>query len=153
MSAFIITRIQTHDYDSWRPMFDQDRPRAREKALLQRVLRSIDDPNEVFIYLEFASLSDAEEARERLASSGVLDRFETSTGRTCLSMLSDRRPGPCPLLVLLFDPVGKVEDRAWTPRPSIEADLVATGHASGAEHPEAARLRAKRRDSNPRPPA
>jgi hypothetical protein len=33
-------------------MFDQDRPRAREKARIQRVLQSVDDPNEVFIYLE-----------------------------------------------------------------------------------------------------
>ena len=40
-------------------MFDQDKPRAREKAQVQRVLRSVDDPNEVFIYLEFASLEDA----------------------------------------------------------------------------------------------
>jgi hypothetical protein len=36
MSAFIITRIQVGDYDSSRPMFDQDRPRAREKAKVQR---------------------------------------------------------------------------------------------------------------------
>jgi hypothetical protein len=84
MSAFIITRIQTGDYDRWRPMFDQDRPRAREKALLQRVLRSTDDPNEVFIYLEFESLDDAVEARERLLSSGVLDRFDDKHGPNVL---------------------------------------------------------------------
>jgi len=42
MTAFIITRIQTGDYDRWRPMFDQDQPRAREKAVVQRVLRSTD---------------------------------------------------------------------------------------------------------------
>jgi hypothetical protein len=84
MTAFIITRIQTHDYDSWRPMFDNDRPRAREKALIQRILRSIDDPNEVFIYLEFASVDDAEEARERLVSSGVLDRFDDKHGPNVL---------------------------------------------------------------------
>jgi hypothetical protein len=84
VSAFIITRIQTRDYDAWRPMFDQDRPRAREKARIQRVLRSIDDPNEVFIYLEFASLDDAEEARERLVSSGVLDRFDDKDGPNVL---------------------------------------------------------------------
>ena len=76
MAAFIITRIQTGDYDKWRPMFDQDQPRAREKAQVQRVLQSVDDPNEVFIYLEFGSLEDANEARERLLSSGVLERFE-----------------------------------------------------------------------------
>lgn len=49
MTAFIITRIQTGDYERWRPMFDQDKPRARETASTQRVLRSVDDPNEVFI--------------------------------------------------------------------------------------------------------
>ena len=75
MTAFIITRIQTGDYDKWRPMFDQDKPRAREKAVVARVLRSADDGNEVFIYLEFSNLEDAHEARDRLVSSGVLERF------------------------------------------------------------------------------
>ncbi len=84
MSAFIITRIQTGDYDTWRPMFDQDRPQAREKATVQRVLRSVDDPNEVFILLEFASVDDAEEARRRLLDSGVLDRFEDKHGPNVL---------------------------------------------------------------------
>ena len=62
VAAFIITRIQTGDYDRWRPMFDQDRPRAREKAQVQRVLRSVDDPDEVFIYLEYESVVRAIEA-------------------------------------------------------------------------------------------
>lgn len=84
MSAFIITRIQTGNYDAWRPMFDQDRPRAREKATLQRVLRSVDDPNEVFVYLEFGSVDDANEARGRLLESGVLDRFEDKHGPNVL---------------------------------------------------------------------
>jgi hypothetical protein len=80
MAALVITRIQTGDYDKWRPLFDQDQPRAREKAQVQRVLQSVDDPNEVFIYLEFGSLEDANEARERLVSSGVLERFEDTHG-------------------------------------------------------------------------
>ena len=84
MSAFIITRIQTGDYETWRPMFDQDRPRAREKATVQRVLRSVDDPNEVFIYLEFDSVEDAQEARRRRVESGVLDRFEDKHGPNVL---------------------------------------------------------------------
>ncbi len=84
MTAFIITRIQTGDYDGWRPMFDQDRPRAREKAVVQRVLRSTDDVNEVFIYLEYSSLEDANEARDRLVASGVLDRFEDTHGPNVL---------------------------------------------------------------------
>jgi len=43
MTAFIITRIQTGGYDRWRPMFDQDQPRTREKAVGQRVLQRTDD--------------------------------------------------------------------------------------------------------------
>jgi hypothetical protein len=84
VAAFIITRIQTGDYDRWRPMFDQDQPRAREKAHVQRVLRSVDEPNEVFIYLEYPSVEDANEARERLVSSGVLDRFQDTHGSNVL---------------------------------------------------------------------
>ena len=84
MAAFIITRIQTGDYSRWRPMFDQDQPRARDKAQVQRVLRSVDDPNEVFIYLEYSSIEDANEARARLVASGVLDRFDDSHGPNVL---------------------------------------------------------------------
>ena len=80
MSTFIITRIQTGDYDSWRPMFDQDRPRAREHATVQRVFRSVDDPNHVFVFLEFDSLEDANEGRRRLEESGVLARFADAHG-------------------------------------------------------------------------
>jgi hypothetical protein len=82
MSAFIITRIQVGDYAAWRPLFDQDVPRAREKAKSQRVFRSIDDPNHVFIQLEFDSAEDAEEASRRLSESGVLDRFDDKHGPT-----------------------------------------------------------------------
>ena len=80
MSAFIITRIHVGDYDTWRPMFDQDRPQARAKAKVQRVFRGVDDPNQVFVFLEFASVDDANEARRRVVDSGVLDRFEDKHG-------------------------------------------------------------------------
>jgi hypothetical protein len=78
--AFIITRIHVGDYDAWRPQFDQDRPRAREKARVERVFRAADDPNHVFVFLEFDALEDAEESRDRLLASGVLDRFEDRHG-------------------------------------------------------------------------
>jgi hypothetical protein len=80
MGAYIITRIQVGDYDTWRPMFDQDRPRAREHAKAQRVFRGVDDPNHVFIVLEFDSIDDAQQAQRRLVASGVLNRFEDKHG-------------------------------------------------------------------------
>lgn len=77
---FVLTRIHVGDYDRWKPQFDQDRPRAREAAKGYRVFRNADDPNEVFILVEFESAEDASTARERLLESGVLDRFEDKTG-------------------------------------------------------------------------
>ena len=88
MTTFIITRIQTGDYDAWRPMFDQDRPKAREKSKVQRVFRVADDPNEVFIFLEFSSFEDAQEARQRLLDSGVLDRFDDKHGPNVVEEVS-----------------------------------------------------------------
>ena len=80
--AFIITRINVGDYDAWKPMFDQDAPGARAASKGWEVLRSVDDPNEVFIQVEFASADDAVAARDRLVSSGVLDRFADRSGPT-----------------------------------------------------------------------
>ena len=88
MSAFIITRIQVGDYDTWRTLFDRDVPRARENATAQRVFRRVDDPNHVFVFLEFASLVDAEEAGRRLEASGVLDRFEDRHGPNVVTEVS-----------------------------------------------------------------
>ena len=80
MSAFTITRIHVGDYETWRPMFDQDRPQARELAKVQRVFRNVDDPNHVFVFLEFGSVGEAKEAQRRLVESGVLDRFDDKHG-------------------------------------------------------------------------
>lgn len=73
--AFVLTRINVGDYEAWKPMFDQDSPGARRSAKGHRILRSVDDPGEVFVMVEFASSDDAKAAREILLSSGVLDRF------------------------------------------------------------------------------
>ncbi len=77
--AFMMTRLQVGDYEQWRPMFDQDRPGARAEALGYRLFRSVDDPNEVFLQIEFGSAEDAKEGRSKLLASGVLDRFEDKT--------------------------------------------------------------------------
>jgi hypothetical protein len=73
--AFIVTRINVGDYDTWKPMFDKDDPGARQAAKGHTVLRGVDDPNEVFVVVEFASPEDAKAGREKILASGVLDRF------------------------------------------------------------------------------
>ena len=47
---------------------------------MKRVFRNVDDPNHVFVFLEFASVEDAQESRRRILESGVLDRFEDKHG-------------------------------------------------------------------------
>jgi hypothetical protein len=77
--AMIVTRIQVGDYDTWKQLFDQDTPGARRSARGYRILRNVDDPNEVFVHVEFDSTDEAKAARERLLSTGVLDRFADKT--------------------------------------------------------------------------
>jgi hypothetical protein len=80
--AFMLTRIHVDDYEAWKPIFDSDPPGAREAAKRHRILRSLEEPNEVFVQVEFASSDDANAARERLLASGVLDRVTVKAGPT-----------------------------------------------------------------------
>jgi hypothetical protein len=80
--AFIMTRVQVGDYDAWKSMFDSDSPGVRQAAKGHRIFRSTEDPNEVFIAVEFDSTKDAQAARERLVGSGVLERFPDRSGPT-----------------------------------------------------------------------
>jgi hypothetical protein len=80
--AFIMTRLQVGDYDVFKPMFDQDKPGTRDTATGYKLYRSIEDPNEVFIQVEFASAEDASEGRAKLFAAGVLERWADRTGPT-----------------------------------------------------------------------
>ena len=80
--AFFITRINVVNYDAWKPNFDADGPGARRDAKAHRLFRNVDDPNEVFILVEFASANEAKAGRERLLNSGVLDRFDDKSPPT-----------------------------------------------------------------------
>lgn len=80
--AFMLTRIQVDDYDAWKPIFDSDPPGARKAAKGHRLLRSLEEPNDVFVQVEFGSAEDAKAARERLLASGVLERVTVKAGPT-----------------------------------------------------------------------
>jgi hypothetical protein len=55
------------DYDAWKQSFDSD-PVGREAGGVRsyRIFRTVDDPNDVVIELEFDSVSDAEAFRAKL---------------------------------------------------------------------------------------
>jgi hypothetical protein len=79
---YMLTRIHVDDYDAWKPMFDSDPPGARKQAKGHRILRSADDPNDLFIQVEFASPEEASAARDQLLASGVLERVSLQAGPT-----------------------------------------------------------------------
>lgn len=80
--TFIMTRINVGDFEAWKQSFDKDLPRARETAKGYRLFRNLEDPGEVFVQVEFATSEDAQTARDRLRSSGVLKRFADTSGPT-----------------------------------------------------------------------
>jgi hypothetical protein len=80
--AFMMTRAQVGDYEAFKPMFDQDSPGARRAAEGHRLYRNVDDPNEVFVQVKFATVDEARAGRERLLASSVLDRWQDKSGPT-----------------------------------------------------------------------
>jgi heme-degrading monooxygenase HmoA len=84
--AFIMTRLQVGDYDAFKPLFDQDSPGTRATATGYRLFRSVEDPNEVFIQVEFESAEDANAGRDKLLSAGVLERWSDRTGPTVVEV-------------------------------------------------------------------
>ena len=85
--AFLLTRIEVEDYDAWKSMFDTDPFGIREVAKGHRVVRGVDEPNAVFIQVEFNSADDARNARQKLIDAGVLDRVDVKAGPTVAEMV------------------------------------------------------------------
>jgi hypothetical protein len=78
----MVTKGKVGNYDEWKQIFDTDPPKAREHASGYRVLRGVEHPDEVVILVEFDSEDAAREGRDRLVSSGVLERLPDVHGPT-----------------------------------------------------------------------
>ena len=73
--AIMLIHFEVDDYDAWKPSFDQDPAgRAESGAVSHMVSRSVDNPNEAFIRVEFPSVDQAKAFREKLLASGALER-------------------------------------------------------------------------------
>jgi hypothetical protein len=80
--AFTLGRFEVGDYDAWKQGFDSDPAGRSETGKGHRVYRSVDNPSEVFVAVEFASADDAAAFREKLLASGALDRVTVKTEPT-----------------------------------------------------------------------
>jgi hypothetical protein len=87
--AAIVGVFETGDYDRWKEMFDSDPAGRKQAAQGHRVMRSVDNPNEVFVRVDFASVDDAKAFRERLLSSGALDNVTVEKEPTVVEVADD----------------------------------------------------------------
>jgi hypothetical protein len=71
--ASLVGVFKTDEYAGWKRMFDSDPVGRKEVAKGHRVMRSVDDPNEVFVRVDFDSVDEAQAFRERLLASNALD--------------------------------------------------------------------------------
>jgi hypothetical protein len=81
--AFVVGRFEVGDYWAWKEMFDLDPAGRKQSAKGHQILRSADNPGEVFVQVEFPSAEEARSFRERLLASGALerDRQDRADGR------------------------------------------------------------------------
>ena len=85
--AFMLGHFDVGDYDTWkRERFDKDPAGRVQAAKSHAISRSVDNPSEVFVRVEFASVEDAKTFRERLLSSGALDNVDVKTPPTVVEV-------------------------------------------------------------------
>jgi hypothetical protein len=87
--ALVLLNFELDDYDAWKQLFDSDPAGRKQVAKGHRILRAVDNPNEIFVAVEYASAEDAKAVRERLLQSGVLDRFPPKGGPTIVEVAEE----------------------------------------------------------------
>ena len=87
--AFILGIFDTKDYEMWKRMFDSDPAGRKEAATRHRVFRGVDNPNEVFVSVEFPSVEAAKSFRERLLASGALDSVTVEKEPTIAELVDE----------------------------------------------------------------
>jgi hypothetical protein len=89
--AFILGVFDTGDFDAWKQMFDSDPAGRKQSGLGHRVFRSVDNPNEAFVSVEFPSVDEARSFGERLLASGALDKITVKTEPTVVELADEVR--------------------------------------------------------------
>jgi hypothetical protein len=86
--AFLIGVFEG-DFDAWKAQFDSD-PLGREQAAKgHTLLRGVDNPNEIFVRIEFGSAEEASTFRDKVLGSDVLQRVTVKVPPT-VTELADK---------------------------------------------------------------
>ena len=87
--AFMVHHLKVDDFDEFKSLFDSDPVGRKQAAKGHLMLRSLDNPNEVFTRVEFDSLEEAKAFRDRLLASGALDRTTVLTPPTVVELVEN----------------------------------------------------------------
>ena len=87
--AFMVHHLKVDDFDEFKSLFDSDPVGRKQAAKGHLMLRSLDNPNEVFTRVEFESLEEAKAFRDRLLASGALDRTTVLTPPTIVELVEN----------------------------------------------------------------
>ena len=80
--TYMLTQVEVADYEAWKNMFDSGRDSVRRTARSHRIMRNAENPNNLFIQVEFPSADAARTAREELIASGAFERVTLKSGPT-----------------------------------------------------------------------
>ena len=82
----MLLHLEVADYDEWKKLFDSD-PGGRMGIAKGHVIsRGVDNPSDVFVRTEYASVDDARKVRQQLLDSGALNQAVVKTGPTIVEI-------------------------------------------------------------------
>jgi hypothetical protein len=84
--ASVLVHFDT-DFDTWKRAFDADPAGRAGSAKGYTISRGVENPNDVFVRLEFESVAEAEGFRDRLLGAGVLGAFDVKTPPTVVEVV------------------------------------------------------------------
>ncbi len=75
------------DYDAFKQQFDSDPLGRTQAAKGHTMLRGVDDPNQIFLRVEFGSAEEARAFQEKVRGSNVLDIVSVKVPPTVAEMV------------------------------------------------------------------
>jgi hypothetical protein len=79
--AFIVGVFEG-DVDRFKETFNEDPLGRKQAAKGHTILRSVDNPNQIFVRVEFGSVEEANAFRDRLRESNILDYLDIKVSPT-----------------------------------------------------------------------
>jgi hypothetical protein len=82
----MVLNLEVDDYDEFKKRFDSDPGGRKDVAKGHTLSRNVENPNDVFIRTEYASVDDAKKVRQQLLDSGALSNFTVKTPPTIIEV-------------------------------------------------------------------